>query len=130
LFGELPTLRAARDKEQVVDNDQERRVRERAHAIWEREGRPGARHHDHWHRAVQELEAEEAAAIGPAGSGSGMAGTSPSGGASDTGSGLSSGLQPGGTTSGGGTGASVGSLGTGGGSTSGAATGTPSRRGS
>ncbi len=80
-----------------MDNDQERRVRERAHAILEREGRPGARHHDHWHRAVQELEAEGAAAIGPAGSGSGMAGTSPSGGASDTGSGLSSGLQPGGT---------------------------------
>jgi len=113
-----------------MDNDQERRIRERTQAMWEREGRPDARHDDHLHRAVQDLEAEEAGAFGPAGSGSGMAGTAPSGGACDTGSGLSSGLQPGGTIPGGGTGASVGSLGTGGGSTGGAATGTPGRRGS
>lgn len=41
----------------------------------------------------------------------------------DTGNGLSSGLQPGGTLPGGGPGASVGSIGTGGGSTGGASTG-------
>lgn len=31
------------------------KIRERAHAIWEREGRPEGRHDDHWRQAQQEL---------------------------------------------------------------------------
>ena len=34
---------------------QEVAVRERAYAIWEAEGRPEGREHDHWHRAAREL---------------------------------------------------------------------------
>lgn len=40
------------------------RVRERAYAIWEREGRPEGRHIDHWRQAAREI-AEEEAALGP-----------------------------------------------------------------
>ena len=47
--------RAAPDPE----ND-EHKVRERAHDIWEREGRPEGRHEEHWRQAQQEL-ADEAA---------------------------------------------------------------------
>jgi hypothetical protein len=32
----------------------EQAVRDRAYFIWEREGRPTNRAHDHWHRAVRE----------------------------------------------------------------------------
>ncbi|UFN47299.1 DUF2934 domain-containing protein [Roseomonas sp. OT10] len=32
------------------------RIRERAYAIWEREGRPHGRDADHWDRARQEIE--------------------------------------------------------------------------
>ena len=113
-----------------MDDDMEHRIRERAHAIWEREGRPEARHEEHWRQAMQELEAEEAASQDQGGSALGTAGTAPSGAASGGGSGLSTGLQPGGTSPGGGPGASVGSIGTGGGSTGGAATGPRGREGS
>ena len=40
------------------------RVRERARAIWEREGRPEGRHIEHWRQAAREI-AEENAALGP-----------------------------------------------------------------
>ena len=40
------------------------RIRERAHAIWEREGRPEGRHIEHWQQAAREI-AEEDAALGP-----------------------------------------------------------------
>jgi hypothetical protein len=82
-------------------------VRERAHRIWEEEGRPASRAEDHWFRAEQEIgglsNADESsmASVGSA-----------------------SGLQPSGTTPGGSPAAGMGSLGTGGGSTGGAATGT------
>ncbi|NJO55234.1 MAG: DUF2934 domain-containing protein [Rhodospirillales bacterium] len=36
---------------------------ERAHAIWEREGRPEGQAEEHWQRAVAELQAEEAERI-------------------------------------------------------------------
>jgi Protein of unknown function (DUF2934) len=36
----------------------ERRVRERAYAIWEREGRPHGRDRDHWFAAERELAAD------------------------------------------------------------------------
>jgi hypothetical protein len=34
----------------------ENKIRERAYAIWEREGRPHGRHDDHWHQASTEQE--------------------------------------------------------------------------
>ena len=37
------------------------RIRERAQAIWEREGRPEGRHEDHWGQAEKEINAENAA---------------------------------------------------------------------
>jgi hypothetical protein len=39
-------------------------IRERAQAIWEREGRPEGRHDEHWHAAEKEIAAEESAAVG------------------------------------------------------------------
>ena len=47
--------RAAPDREA---DDQ--KVRARAYAIWEREGRPEGRHDEHWHQAEQELADETA----------------------------------------------------------------------
>lgn len=40
----------------------EDRIRERAHLIWEREGRPTGREFAHWEMAAAELAAEDAAA--------------------------------------------------------------------
>jgi hypothetical protein len=40
----------------------ELRIRERAHAIWEREGRPEGREVEHWHMAAAEIAAEVAPA--------------------------------------------------------------------
>jgi Protein of unknown function (DUF2934) len=45
--------------------DQER-IRQRAHEIWEREGRPEGRHAEHWAQAGQEIEAEGVEAAPPA----------------------------------------------------------------
>jgi hypothetical protein len=39
----------------------ELRIRERAHDIWEREGRPQGRDLAHWHTAAAEIAAETAA---------------------------------------------------------------------
>jgi hypothetical protein len=36
--------------------DREEKIRERAHHIWEEEGRPEGRAADHWHRAAREVE--------------------------------------------------------------------------
>lgn len=36
-------------------NDRNDRIRERAHAIWEREGRPHGRQEEHWRQASQEI---------------------------------------------------------------------------
>lgn len=41
----------------MADIDDER-VRQRAHEIWESEGRPEGRHDEHWRRARAELEQE------------------------------------------------------------------------
>jgi hypothetical protein len=38
--------------------DQELRIRERAHGIWEREGRPEGRAATHWQMAAAEIAAE------------------------------------------------------------------------
>lgn len=37
----------------------EERIRERAYEIWEREGRPGDKSHEHWLKAEAEIKAEE-----------------------------------------------------------------------
>ena len=39
-------------------SDWQERIRHRAQAIWEREGRPEGRHEDHWREAEKELAAE------------------------------------------------------------------------
>ena len=41
--------------------DREDRIRQRAHELWEQEGRPEGRAHDHWDRAAQDLDREDAA---------------------------------------------------------------------
>lgn len=42
-----------------MDGDREDRTRARAHAIWEREGRPNGSHDAHWREAERELAAED-----------------------------------------------------------------------
>jgi hypothetical protein len=42
--------------------DLQQRIRERAQAIWEREGRPEGRHDEHWRQAENEINAESDAA--------------------------------------------------------------------
>ena len=37
------------------------RIRQRAHEIWEREGRPEGHHDEHWAQASQEIAAESGA---------------------------------------------------------------------
>lgn len=43
-------------------NDRERKVRDRAYALWESEGRPAGRHDEHWYRAGQEVDTDGPAA--------------------------------------------------------------------
>jgi hypothetical protein len=43
-------------------DDLQERIRERARAIWEREGRPEGRHDEHWRQAENEINAESDAA--------------------------------------------------------------------
>jgi hypothetical protein len=56
-----------------MDENVERRIRDRAYRIWEEEGRPADRDVEHWLRAAQEVAAEEgsdaAAATASAGTG-------------------------------------------------------------
>ena len=42
------------------------RIRDRAHEIWEREGRPDGQHAAHWRRAEQELGEHPETPLGPA----------------------------------------------------------------
>jgi hypothetical protein len=42
-----------------MDRDRDERIRERAHQIWEREGRQEGSHDAHWQRAERELDEEE-----------------------------------------------------------------------
>lgn len=48
-----------------MDHDHQERIRQRAHEIWENEGRPEGRDADHWTQAEQELR--EQSAENPAG---------------------------------------------------------------
>ena len=54
--------------------DREQRIRERAYALWQREGRPDGREREHWQTATREIDSES-------GSGSDAAGTTPAAGA-------------------------------------------------
>ncbi len=38
--------------------DREERIRQRAHEIWEMEGRPDGRDQEHWERAHREIDAK------------------------------------------------------------------------
>lgn len=40
-------------------NDHDERIRQRAHEIWEEEGRPEGREYSHWLRARAEIRAED-----------------------------------------------------------------------
>ena len=51
-------LSVAQGKTQVSDRTWEQKVRERAYAIWEREGRPDGAAERHWAMAETELRAE------------------------------------------------------------------------
>ena len=42
-----------------MGNEREQRIRERAHEIWEREGRPQGRDQQHWETASHQIEDEE-----------------------------------------------------------------------
>ncbi|TWS97336.1 DUF2934 domain-containing protein [Reyranella sp. CPCC 100927] len=39
--------------------DREERIRQRAHEIWEMEGRPDGRDQEHWERAHREIDAKQ-----------------------------------------------------------------------
>ena len=39
--------------------DRNRRIEQRAHEIWEAEGRPHGKHDEHWHRAVRDIAEQE-----------------------------------------------------------------------
>lgn len=39
-----------------MTNDVDEQIRQRAHAIWESEGRPDGRHEEHWLRAREQIE--------------------------------------------------------------------------
>ncbi|WP_137391914.1 DUF2934 domain-containing protein [Rhodoligotrophos defluvii] len=95
-------------------DDREQRIRERAHALWEQDGRPDGRDQEHWERAAKAIEAED-----------GHASDAPA--PSVSGAGQASGLQPGGRIPGGGPAAGMGSIGAGGGTTANAPTGSARR---
>jgi Protein of unknown function (DUF2934) len=42
-------------------SDREERIRQRAYRLWEEAGRPEGTAQDHWHRAAQDLDREDAA---------------------------------------------------------------------
>jgi hypothetical protein len=45
-----------------MSSERHERIRQRAHAIWEREGRPHGLHEQHWYQATSEIDAEDLAA--------------------------------------------------------------------
>ncbi len=42
-----------------MSTEKHERIRQRAHAIWEREGRPEGEHERHWAKATAEVDAED-----------------------------------------------------------------------
>jgi len=47
--------------------DREERIRQRAHEIWEREGRPEGREEQHWYQACEDIAVEEDGSLSAAG---------------------------------------------------------------
>ncbi len=41
-----------------MNSDRQRRIEQRAYALWEAEGQPYGRDEEHWHRAAREIDAE------------------------------------------------------------------------
>ena len=71
-----------------MDTGWEARVRERAHAIWEREGRPEGGAERHWAQAEAELRAEQEHGAGsPASTAGTETWTEPTGGVAEGGPG-------------------------------------------
>ena len=56
-----------------MDEERETRIRERAHEIWEREGRPEGAQEEHWRRACEEIDAEDQSGSGRSPGDSGVA---------------------------------------------------------
>src|SRR5690606_40226979 len=54
-------IAAKAGRDETMD-DRDERIRQRAHAIWEEEGRPEGREYSHWLRARAAIRAEEAEA--------------------------------------------------------------------
>jgi len=50
-----------------MSSEREEKIRRRAYAIWESEGRPEGREWDHWVQAAREIEAEEGGHAGDEG---------------------------------------------------------------
>lgn len=48
-----------------MDNDKYELIRARAYEIWEREGRPAGREHEHWQQAELELQEATGDGAGP-----------------------------------------------------------------
>ncbi len=46
------------ERVEMLMDDREQQIRDRAYAIWQREGRPEGRERDHWNEAMRELEDE------------------------------------------------------------------------
>lgn len=42
-----------------MSDDRQHRIRQRAHAIWESQGRPHGHDRDHWDQATREIDAED-----------------------------------------------------------------------
>ena len=43
-----------------MTSDKQERIRQKAHAIWEKEGRPHGVHEKHWHQATKDVDDEDA----------------------------------------------------------------------
>lgn len=46
-----------------MNAEKHRRIEQRAYAFWQAEGGPEGKHEEHWHRALQEIEAEETPSV-------------------------------------------------------------------
>ena len=46
-----------------MDLEKQKRIEQRAYLFWQAEGQPHGRHEEHWHRAAQQVEAEEGVRI-------------------------------------------------------------------
>jgi hypothetical protein len=46
-----------------MSDEREQAIRERAHAIWEQEGRPDGKSLTHWQQAAAEIEAEKTVGV-------------------------------------------------------------------